>query len=290
MSERLEVSIIIVSWNVQTFLAPCLESIPPALEGLAGEIFVVDNASTDSSAEISEHLAGSIPNLTVIRNTTNRGYAKANNQALRQARGEYILLLNPDTQLKPDAIKRLVACARKHQAGIVGARHKNPNGSLQPSVRRLPTPTVLIGLMLKLHRLLPALPMFRRYFAHDFEYTKTQPAEQVAGSCLLISRASVEKIGLLDERFNLWFEEVDWCQRAKTAGRAVWYCAEAELTHVGGQSFAQLATVKRQRTFNRSLRQYVRKHFGWRPWLEAAILSPLSLIIAAATSFAPKNS
>lgn len=289
MSDRPEVSIIIVSWNVEQFLSACLTSIPAALGALQGAVIVVDNASSDQSADRAQRQA--LPNcpVTVIRNQSNLGFAAANNQALRLAKGDYLLLLNPDTVLKPGAIAALVRCLEQQRAAICGARHTNTDGTLQPSVRRLPTPAVLFGIMLKLHRLLPR-SMFRRYFALDFDYAKTQPAEQVAGSCLLITRDTYERIGPLDEQFHLWFEEVDWCQRAKTAGSAVWYCAEAELTHVGGQSFAQLATVKRQRTFNRSLRQYVKKHFGWRPWLAAAILSPLSLIIAAATSFAPKNS
>lgn len=283
MVENPDVSIIVVSWNVGQFIPACLHSISAALGGITGEVFVIDNASSDQSADLAQRQT--LPNIpvTVIRNTTNHGFATANNQALRRASGRYVLLLNPDTVLKSGAIATLVRCLEQHRAGICGARHLNPDGTLQPSVRRLPTPAVLIGLMLKLHRLLTALPMFRKYFAHDFDYAKTQPAEQVAGSCLLISRSAYQRIGPLDERYYLWFEEVDWCKRARTAGLPVWYCAEAELMHVGGQSFAQLTTLKRQRAFNGSARYYIKKHFGLWPRLLTTLISPVSLMIAAFT-------
>ncbi len=280
MNSTPDVSVIIVSWNVRQYLGPCLRSIPTALGRVRGEILVIDNASNDECADAAESLAAEIPRLHVIRNQKNHGFAQATNMGLQQGRGEYLLLLNPDTELHPSAIAALVACANAHHAAAVGARHMNSDGTLQPSVRRLPTLPALALILLKLHHVVPQAPVFSRYIARDFDYQKTQLAEQPAGSCLLLARWAVDKIGVLDERYYNWFEEVDWCKRANDAGLPVWYCADAVVTHAGGQSFGQLQSVARQRQFNRSLFTYVKKHHGLLPWALLIALHPLSLLLA----------
>lgn len=280
MNSAPDVTIIIVSWNVRRCLEKCLRSIPAALGGLRGDVLVIDNASSDGSADAATALANEIPHLLVMRNAANVGFAKASNIGLKQGSGEYLLLLNPDTELHPNAIAQMVHCATANHTAAVGARHVNPDGTLQPSIRRLPTMPALALLLLKLHHLMPNVLALSNYFARDFNYQKTQPAEQPAGSCLLLSRPAVEQIGALDERYYNWFEEVDWCKRAKDAGLPVWYCAEAVVTHAGGQSFGQLTSVDRQRQFNQSLFSYIKKHHGILPWVLLLMLHPLSLLLA----------
>jgi len=280
MPFRPKVSIIVVTWNVSSFLEGCLRAITPALGSNAGEIIVVDNASNDGTLGLARTLATKLPNLTILPLEQNYGFAYANNFALQRAMGEYVLLLNPDTELYPSAIATLVACARQHGAAIVGAHHHNADGTTQPSVRRDPTLAAMVWLLLKANHYFPRFPSWLRYLAADFDYGKTQAVEQVAGSCLLISREAVNKIGQLDIRFYLWFEEVDWCTRAQKLGLTVWYCSEALVKHSGAQSFRQLPTVSRQRQFNRSLRRYFRKHRGFLPWLVLTAISPLSLLLA----------
>lgn len=276
-----DVTIIIVTWNVSRLIEACLQSIAGALGELEADVIVVDNASADGTADIARRMASLVPGLRVIEPGANLGFAKANNLAMAQATGEYLLLLNPDTELTPRAIETLVDCARQHRAAIVGARHRNPDGSLQPSVRQLPTFGVLALHLLKLHRLLPNLEYLRRYYARGFAYGRTQLAEQVAGSCLLVSRAALERLGVLDERFGLWFEEVDLCRRAQNESLSVWYCAQAEVVHHGAASFSQLDGISRQRQFNRSLLAYARKHLGVGAWLLLSALNPISLALAA---------
>lgn len=277
----LDVTVIIVTWNVSRLIEACLRSIAPALGTLQGDVIVVDNASTDNTADQVRRMASRVSGQRVIEPGANLGFAKANNLAIAQASGEYLLLLNPDTELAPGAIEQLVDCARQHRAAIVGVRHRNPDGSPQRSVRRLPTFGVLALHLLKLHRLLPNLRSLQRYYAHDFDYARTQPVEQVAGSCLLVNRSALRRVGALDERFTLWFEEVDLCRRAQTASLAVWYCAQAEVMHHGAASFSQLDGITRQRQFNRSLLAYARKHLGVGPWLVLSALNPMSLALAA---------
>lgn len=284
-----DVTVIIVTWNTSRLIEACLESIAGALGELKGEVMVVDNASADGTADIVRRIAGRMSGLQVIEPGANLGFAAANNLAIAQATGEYLLLLNPDTELTPRAIETLVDCARQHQAAIVGARHRNPDGSLQPSVRQLPTFGVLALHLLKLHRLLPNLGYLRRYYARGFAYGRTQPAEQVAGSCLLVSRAALSRLGTLDERFGLWFEEVDLCRRALDESLPVWYCAQAEVLHHGAASFRQLDGVSRQRRFNRSLLAYARKHLGVGAWLLLAALHPVSLALAALATVLTRN-
>lgn len=281
MASQPTVTVIVVSWNSEAFIQACVRSIPAALGPLAGEIILVDNASSDGTIAQVRRLAAEISGLTSMLLPQNEGFAQANNRGLRLGRGDYFLLLNPDTQLAAGAIAAMVDCAIQQRAAIVGARHRHPDGRLQPSVRRLPTVLALLLIMLKAHRVLPWLPPLVRYTARDFDSGKTQSAEQVAGSCLLISRSAYQRLGPLDERFHLWFEEVDWCRRARDAGLPVWYCAEAEVTHDGAHSFKQVGSLVRQRAFNRSLYCYVRKHHGMLAAALVLALYPASLALAA---------
>lgn len=287
MASQPTVTVIVVSWNSESFMQACVRSIPAALGPLAGAIILIDNASTDSTIAEIRRLATEISDLTSILLPQNEGFAQANNRGLSLGRGDYFLLLNPDTQLAAGAIAALVDCAIQQRAAIVGARHRNPDGTLQPSVRRLPRVLALLLIMLKAHRVLPWLLPLARYHAHDFDYGKTQTAEQVAGSCLLISRPAYQRLGPLDRRFHLWFEEVDWCRRARDFGLPVWYCAEAEVTHYGAQSFKQLGSLVRQRAFNRSLYRYVRKHHGRLAAALVLALTPASLALAALADVLP---
>ncbi|MDO8560095.1 MAG: glycosyltransferase family 2 protein [bacterium] len=275
------VSIIIVSWNSASVLEACLRSINAALEHCHGEIIVVDNASRDGSLQVANRMRSEVTDLRVVAAGGNLGFARANNLALEQARGDYLLLLNPDTALGPRAIAELVACAQERTAAIVGARHYHMDGRPQPSVRGLPTVPALLLLLTKAHHVLPRLPVFTRYFAADFDYAITQPAPQVAGSCFLISRAAFQRLGPMDGRFHVWFEEVDWCRRAHDLGLSVWYCAQARINHHGGQSFGQIRSVRRQWIFNASLTRYLKKHHGMFAAACAIALFPLSLALAA---------
>ena len=279
--ERPLVTIVIVSWNSSGVLEACLRSINGALGHCRDQIIVVDNASGDGSLQIANRLRSEITDLRVIAAGDNLGFARANNLAFEQARGDYLLLLNPDTVLKPLAISTLVDCAGEHGAAIVGARHYHLDGRPQPSVRGLPTVPALLLLLIKAHHVLPRLPVFTRYFAADFDYAITQPAPQVAGSCFLISRGAFQRLGPMDGRFHVWFEEVDWCRRAHDQGLPVWYCAQARVNHHGGQSFGQIRSVRRQWIFNASLTRYLKKHHGMLAAGCAIALFPLSLALAA---------
>lgn len=255
----MDISIIIVSWNTRELLKKCLASIYANTQGASFEIFVVDNGSRDGTVEMARR---EFTNVTVIANEANRGFADANNQGIKRALGRYILLLNPDTELKSDALSRMAEWMdTKPSCGIAGCHLLNADLSHQNSVRRFPGVSDQTIILLKLHHLFPRIPPIQSYLADDFDYEKESPVDQVMGAFFMIRREVIKKIGTLDERnFFNWFEEVDFCRRAREAGYEIWYTPVAEIIHHYGQSFKQVMQFAKQRMWNRSLRRYFRKH------------------------------
>lgn len=252
-----DLSIIIVSWNVKEYLKKCLASIFANQADLKLQVIVIDNASADRSAEM---IKANFPSVEIMANEKNLGFAKANNQGIAQARAKYILALNPDTEIIGDCLSKMLELIKNNnQIGIAGCQHLNPDYTLQPSVRRFPTLKAIIIILLKLPKFFESKTL-NHYLAKDFNYQKSQPANQVAGSFFLMRQEMLAQIGLFDERFFIWFEEVDLCQRAKNAGWQVWYSAQASIIHCGGQSFAQKMTFKKQIVFFKSAWYYFRKH------------------------------
>lgn len=253
-----DISIIIVSWKVKDLLRHCLRSIYRETIASSFEILVVDNASGDGTAEM---VKTEFPSVQLIENRKNYGFATANNQAIKKASGEFVLLLNPDTVIIDQAIDRMVAWFKQAPAvGIAGCRLINPDGTGQSSVRRFPTISALSLILLKLHRIFPRLKPLRAYLCQDFDYQKAGPVDQVMGAFFMIRRAVLDKIGLLDGRYHLWFEEVDYCLRAKKHGFKVFYYPGARIIHHFGQSFQQVMSLKKQIIMNNSLLYYFRKN------------------------------
>lgn len=274
----MDVSIVIVNWKVKELLRRCLASVYRETKGVSFETFVVDNASADGSVEM---VLKEFPDATVIANNRNMGFAAGNNPAIMQAQGDFILLLNPDTELKNDAVAAMAGYMRRHpQVGILGPRLVGEDGRLQPSVRRFPTLASQTLIMLKLHHVLRRAGALRRYFADDFDYGREAAVDQVMGAAFMIRKSLIADLGGLDERFYIWFEEVDYCKRAKDAGFQVWYAPVATVVHHGGESFSQAFGPVKQRYFNDSLRKYFAKHRG--PWAAAviAVLDPVSMALA----------
>lgn len=257
-------SIVIVNWNTGKRLAACLFSLAHLPDkALIQKIWVVDNNSSDTSLEEAKAVDTGV--LTeFISLPKNGGFARANNVALRkiQAAGlTHVFLLNPDTEVRAGAIRTLLTLLDSQaRAGIVGPKLLNVDGSIQPSVRRFPTLTVFLWLFLKLSRLWVRIPFWKRYMETDFDYERSQRVDQVMGAAFLIRDEALTTIGLLDENFWIWFEEVDYCKRARAAGWEVWFQPVAEVVHYGGVSFNQLLGARRTVPFLNSAMYYVTKH------------------------------
>jgi GT2 family glycosyltransferase len=262
-----DLRIVIVTWNSEQSIEKCLSSLRDACQGLVWDAVLVDNASIDTSVERARRLveAQGLP-VRIVQNQKNRGFSRACNQALAPADAQYVLLLNPDTVCPALALFRLVMIAQAcPHAGVFGPRLTFADGRVQPSVRRFPAFWDQLGILLKLPHLLPWLPMFKRYWAADLDVRREQNVDQVMGACFLIRQKMIEQIGGLDERFFIWFEEVDYCRRARAAGWDVRYVPVVNIVHHGGQSFAQVITGRKQKNFLESLVKYFEKwHAGWR--------------------------
>lgn len=258
--DKIDVSIVIVSWKVRELLKKCLESINSSRGDLQLEIFVVDNASNDGTVEMVKHY---FPDVILIANHENAGFAKANNAALKRARGEYVLLLNPDTEIYGDTLIKSLEYMKRHSlCGALGPKMIYPDGRLQPSVRRFPKLWPIILMLLKIPKILPNLKSIDNYLAKDFDYSREQVVDQIMGAYIFIPKAVLDKVGHLDERFFIWFEEVDFCRRLKSAGYEVRYSPDISIIHHGGKSFAQQALISNQKMFFMSALKYFLKYAG----------------------------
>lgn len=274
----IDVSVVVLNWKVKDLLRRCLASVYRETKGVSFEVMVADNASNDGSVEM---VMKEFPRAELTVHTRNLGFAAGNNPLIARAQGEFVILLNPDTELGDDALTAMTGYMREHpEVGVLGPRLIGGDGRLQPSVRRLPTLSSQLLIMLKLHHAFRRLPALRRYFADDMDYDAERDVEQVMGAAFMMRRTALEKVGLLDEGYFIWFEEVDLCKRMLDAGWKVRYFPGAVVRHLGGESFGQVFGPKKQRYFNASLRHYFRKHRGVGAWAAVCVLHPLSMALA----------
>jgi GT2 family glycosyltransferase len=275
----MQLSIVIVNWNTGELLKKCLDSIYQYTQNLTFEVFVVDNNSTDNSLEL---INSQLPNLIIFRNQKNFGFASANNQALKQAGGEYLLLLNPDTELTENSFSIMLDFFAKHSdCGVLGCRLLNSDNSLQPSCRADPTLLSQILILTKIHNLLPNLKPIKRYSMADFNYAEIREVDEVMGACLMIRRETLEQVGLLDERFWLLFDEVDYCYRVKLAGWKIYFTPQTSLVHHRAVSFSHQKMFLKQKTYNASLLKFFKKHYPIWQWFILGLFQPISYLTVA---------
>jgi len=246
----MDLSIIIVSWNTRELLAQCLQSV-----GENVQTFVVDNASTDGSPDM---VLERFPWVHLIENIENVGFARANNQALRLSQGRYVLLLNSDTEVQAGALETLVTFMDEHpEAGAAGPYLLNSDGTLQPSCHPLLTPEREFWRLLFLERMLPraTYPMAR------WDTQCPHEVEVIKGACLLLRRETLDQVGLLDERYFIYSEEMDLCYRIRRAGWRLYWVPQARVIHYGEASTRQMAEAMYVQLY-RSKVQFQRKFGG----------------------------
>ncbi|MEW6510904.1 MAG: glycosyltransferase [Bacteroidota bacterium] len=256
----MDLSVIIVNYNVRQFLENALTSICRAMEGIDGEVFVVDNASDDGSAEM---VAAKFPKVTLLANSENLGFARANNIALRRARGRILLLINPDTVVQEDTFGVMMRFFEETpDAGLAGCKILNPDGTFQlPCRRGFPTPWVAFTKTFGLSALFPRSRLFGRYNLTYLSEDETYPVDAVSGSFMMLRREVFEKIGGLDERFFMYGEDLDWCYRVMKAGFSVYYVHATKIVHFKGES-TRRSDIDEIRLFYRAMQLFVRKHFS----------------------------
>ena len=253
MDTDLTLSVVIANWNTRDLLLGLLESIQEHAPLVPYEVIVVDNGSTDKSTEVLENR---FPDVRVIRNAENAGYARAVNQGAACARGEYLLLLGSDTVVRAGSLQRMVEYLQRHkEVGAVSCRLRNPDGSVQASCRRFPSLWDAAVTYLSLHALAPS------YNVRDFDFFKTQEVDQPAATCLLLRWSVVRDIGLFDEKLSILYNDVDLCKRVWSSGWKIVYDAETEVIHYGSQSTRQATPEVRLEMYRNILLYYVRQ-FG----------------------------
>jgi len=239
---------------------------------------VVDNGSEDGSPETVEQ---EFPWAVLVRNEKNEGYARGNNIGMKQARGEYILLLNSDTEVGEGALETLAAFLDEHPGyGACGPQLLNADGTIQRACMRFPGLMVTLFFDTFLDSLFPENPVKARYFMRDFDHARSRDVDQPPGACFLLRRSLLEEIGYLDEDLFLFYNDVDYCLRMRRAGRRIRFLAEAKVMHHGGASTARYRDFGLE--WHRNRVRYYRKHFGLRGEAAAkfaAGLKALELIV-----------
>lgn len=255
-----DISIIIVSYNVKTFLQHCLHALQKSCTGFSTEIFVVDNHSIDGTPEM---LRRDFPGLRLIANNENLGFGKANNQALKEATGKYVLFLNPDTLIEENTLRVLFDFMEQSpQAGICGPKILNADGTLQLACRRsFPSPRVALPKLLGLSALFPKSKLFGKYNLTYKDPDESYPVDAVSGSFMFCRGDLVRELGGFDEDFFMYGEDLDLCRRVQLAGKQVYYVPDTTIIHYKGES-SKSAPYDSLMAFYKAMDIFFRKHFS----------------------------
>jgi O-antigen biosynthesis protein len=282
-----QLSIIIVNYNVKYFLEQCLYSVQSAIAGLQAEVVVVDNNSTDGSAA---YLQPIFPWVKWILNKQNTGFGVANNQAVEIATGEYILFLNPDTLLPEDCLEECLNFMQAHsQAGALGIKMLDGSGQYLPESKRgFPSPLTSLFKLSGLAAKVPRSRVFARYYMGHLSKEKSNPIDVLAGAFMLVRRSILQQIGAFDEQFFMYGEDIDLSYRIQKAGWQNWYFADSTIIHFKGES-TKKGSLNYVRMFYQAMNLFVKKHYSggsallYRWLIQTAIGGKAA--IAAATSF-----
>ena len=252
-----DVSIIIVNWNTCQITCACLESIYQQAPGLAYEVIVVDNASEDESVrEIEKRY----PEVVLIKNRENRGFAGANNQGLERAKSEYVLLLNSDTLVLADAIEKTVAFMKGHpDVGVCGCRVLNPDKTMQATCFMYPSLLNMLISVSYMNKLFPRSRVFGREQMTGWERDDVRDVEVVTGCFMLVRTELIRQVGPMDDTFFMYGEETDWCYRFRQAGWRIAFTPAAEIIHLGGGS-TRLVRPKMILQLRSGILQFMHKH------------------------------
>ena len=246
----MKLSVVIVSYNVRELLTACIDSVVKAAEGIDSEVFVVDNKSVDDTIEV---ISRDYPWVHLINNKENQGFSKANNIAIRQAEGEYVLLLNPDTVVAEGTLRGAIEFMDQHpEAGGAGVRMHNADGTLAPESRRaVPTPMVAARKM---------LGFTKRYYMSYLSWDEPGQIEVISGAFMLLRRKAIDQVGMLDEDFFMYGEDIDLSYRLLKGGWQNWYLP-LDIIHYKGQS-TQKSDFRYVHVFYQAMLIFFRKHYS----------------------------
>ncbi len=276
----MKLSVIIVNYNVRAYLEQCLRTVQEALKGFEGEVYVVDNQSTDGSVEMVRE---KFPQVKLIANSENVGFSRANNQAIRLSTAEYVVLLNPDTVVGEDVFHKVLAFMDAHpKAGGLGVKMIDGTGTFLPESKRgLPTPAVAFYKIIGLTRLFPKSKTFGRYHLGHLPENETAQIEILSGACMFLRKETLDKVGLLDESFFMYGEDIDLSYRITLGGYENWYFPDAPIIHYKGES-TKKSSVNYVFVFYNAMAIFAQKHFTRRRTDFFSVLINGSIYLSAA--------
>jgi GT2 family glycosyltransferase len=270
------VSIIIVNWNTREILRDCLRTVYEQTKSVPFEVIVVDNASKDGSVDM---VKTAFPQTILMANTTNCGFAAANNQGIALAKGRYILLLNSDTIVLDHAIEKTMAFADAHpRTAVVGCRVWNSDGTLQNSCFMFPSSLNMLLSATYLYKLVPGSRLFGRERMTYWDRRDARDVDVVSGCFMFIRREAIEQVGVMDEAFFLYAEETDWCYRLKKEGWAVTFDPSATIIHLGGASSRQAASAMRLQ-LSGSILYFLKKHKSRLEYILGCLLTAFFFLV-----------
>lgn len=276
MMNYIDVTVIIVSWNTRDILKDCLVSVYKQTKDIIFEVIVVDNASTDGSALMVQN---DFPQVILIDNSENRGFAAANNQGMHIAKGRYVLLLNSDTVILGGAIQKTLRFADHHpKVAVVGICNNDGNGKLIKNCFQFASVQNLLISTVGFHRIFPMSRLFGRERMTWWNFQSVREVDAVAGCYMLVRRKAIGSVGMMDERFFMYGEEMDWCWRFKLAGWKTLYYPDAQIIHYGGMSAVQNPMGMRLEQ-QKSFLYFIEKRQGQSARLFARFLLTVSAIV-----------
>ena len=268
----MKISVVIVNYNVKYYVGQCIDSVRRALRGIDSEIIVVDNHSRDGSVDYLSKIEG----VRIIESGHNLGFSKANNIAIRQSTAEYVLMLNPDTIVAEDAIRMIIDFADSHpQAGGIGVRMHNDWGTTARESRRgLPSPMTSFYKIIGLSKRLPQHRKYGRYYMGWLPWDSPSRIEVVSGACFLVRRKALDEVGLMDEDYFMYGEDIDLSYRLLKSGWENWF-VPADIIHYKGES-TQKTSFNYVHVFYNAMLIFMRKHYSHLSWL---IIWPLQIAV-----------
>ena len=268
----MKISVVIVNYNVKYYVGQCIDSVRRALQGIDSEIIVVDNHSRDGSVDYLSKIEG----VRIIESGHNLGFSKANNIAIRQSTAEYVLMLNPDTIVAEDAIRMIIDFADSHpQAGGIGVRMHNDWGTIARESRRgLPSPMTSFYKIIGLSKRLPQHRKYGRYYMGWLPWDSPSRIEVVSGACFLVRRKAIDEVGLMDEDYFMYGEDIDLSYRLLKGGWENWF-VPADIIHYKGES-TQKTSFNYVHVFYNAMLIFMRKHYSHLSWL---IIWPLQIAV-----------
>lgn len=258
----MDVSVVIINWKSKDYLRQCLNSLQATAKSVSYEVIVADNASFDGSREMVET---NFPGVRFLQYRKNYGFGRANNIAFREASGEHVLFLNPDTELLTDAVGGMSTFLRHNPAyGAAGCRLRNGDGSIQMTCARgFPTVRRQFNELAMLNRLFPWSPAFETVELRHWDHRDSRDVECISGACMMVRAEDFRELGGYDEQFFMYGEDVDLCYRLRKAGKSMRYLAGEQVTHFGGGSSAAAGETYRSALRQRDANYYfMRKHYG----------------------------